>query len=84
MALLNFACLCYQSSTESREQHVSLLATLPPLELPCTCDQHLLQLLLWPELVGVAALLLAAVGGSRWETGLFNLKLAPGIPNAML
>lgn len=84
MALLNFACLCYQPSAKSHEQHVSLFAALPPLELPCTYVHHLLQLLLWPELVGVAALLLAAVSGSRWKTGLFVLQLAPGIPNALL
>ncbi len=29
-----------------------------------------LQLLLWSQLVGVAALLLSAVGGTGWETGL--------------
>ena len=29
----------------------------------------LLQLLLWSELVGMTALLLSAVGGSWWESG---------------
>lgn len=31
---------------------------------------RLLKLLLWAELVGVSALLLSAVGGTRWETSL--------------
>ena len=34
--------------------------------------RHLLQLLLWPKLVCVSTLLLAAVSGSGWQTGLFD------------
>ena len=34
--------------------------------------RHLLQLLLWPKLVRVSTLLLAAVSGSGWQTGLFD------------
>lgn len=42
--------------------------------LPCAphhkpSAQPLLDLLLWSELVGVSTLLLTAVGGSRWQTG---------------
>ena len=42
---------------------------LPPLPLPSHSIISLLQLLLRAELVGVAALLLAAVGGARVEAG---------------
>ena len=34
--------------------------------------RDLLQLLLWPKLVCVSTLLLAAVSGSGWQTGLFD------------
>ena len=34
--------------------------------------RDLLQLLLWPKLVCVSTLLLAAVSGSGWQTGLFR------------
>lgn len=43
----------------------------PPNATPRTNAQNptsSLKLLLWPELVGVAAFLLAAVGGSGWKT----------------
>jgi len=35
---------------------------------PPTAVKPLLDLLLWSELVGVTALLLTAVGGSRWQS----------------
>lgn len=36
---------------------------------------HLLQLLLWSQLVGVSALLLSAVGCSWWKTGLHSVSM---------
>ena len=49
--------------------------TPPPQPLRTRANRSL-QLLLRAQLVGVATLLLAAVGGTRWKTGLRLLALA--------
>ena len=43
-----------------------------------SAPQRLLELLLGAELVGVAALLLSAVGGTRWETSVASTEGAGG------
>lgn len=65
------SCYCSISEfiKEPAEQREKNPGPPKPFVNASTEASRLLELLLWAELVGVSALLLAAVGCARWETG---------------
>ena len=71
--LLPWHACCHLIATLKSRRKKAVLLLLPPTTAtatPAFRANRLLQLLLWAELVGVSALLLAAVGGTRRKASL--------------